>query len=284
VNLPVELYRNGKLVWSAKTDNLGTAELWAGPYQYENISSTEGFSLHAGNQEFNEGLTLAHQGVNVLNLAVGTTPSSLVEIAFIVDATGSMGDELEFLKEDLKSVIDSIRQGNTELGIRTGAVYYRDEGDEFITRKSDFSDQLSTTLSFIADQQAGGGGDFPEAVHKALKVGITELQWSAAARTRIAFLVLDAPPHYEKDIITSIQSTVKQAAAQGVKIIPVTASGIDKETEFLMRFMAIQTNGSYVFITDDSGVGNDHLTPTVGEYQYEHLNSLLIRLIRKYSD
>ncbi len=51
-----------------------------------------------------------------------------------------------------------------------------------------------------------------------------------------------------------------------------------------MRFMAISTNGTYVFITNDSGIGNEHLEPTVGEYQVEYLNDLLVRLINKYSE
>ncbi|MDD4641760.1 MAG: hypothetical protein PHF92_10450, partial [Bacteroidales bacterium] len=70
----------------------------------------------------------------------------------------------------------------------------------------------------------------------------------------------------------------------GIKIIPITASGIDKETEFLMRLMAMATNGSYVFITNDSGVGNEHIQASVGEYQVELLNKLMVRLIKKYSD
>jgi hypothetical protein len=49
-----------------------------------------------------------------------------------------------------------------------------------------------------------------------------------------------------------------------------------------MRSFAILTNGTYVFITDDSGVGNDHLEPTIGEYELEKLNDLLVRLVGEY--
>lgn len=70
-------------------------------------------------------------------------------------------------------------------------------------------------------------------------------------------------------------------AKKGIKIIPITASGIDKETEFLMRFFAISTNGTYVFITNHSGIGNEHLEPTVGDYEVEFLNDLMVRLINE---
>lgn len=49
-----------------------------------------------------------------------------------------------------------------------------------------------------------------------------------------------------------------------------------------MRSFAILTNGTYVFITDDSGIGNDHLEPTIGEFKVEKLNDLMVRLVDEY--
>ena len=48
--------------------------------------------------------------------------------------------------------------------------------------------------------------------------------------------------------------------------------------------MAITTNGTYVFITDDSGIGESHLQASVGDYQVELLNDLMVRLINKYAE
>jgi hypothetical protein len=161
-------------------------------------------------------------------------------------------------------------------------VFYRDTEDEYVTRISNFSTDINQTIDFINDQQANGGGDFPEAVHTALKKAVNDLQWSTNATSRIIFLVLDAPPHYESQIVSEIHNQISLAAGKGIKVIPVTASGIDKETEFLMRYMAIATNGTYVFITNDSGIGGEHLEATVGEYEVELLNNLIERLINKY--
>ena len=96
-------------------------------------------------------------------------------------------------------------------------------------------------------------------------------------------MILDAPPHKESSNISKVQLAIAKAAEKGIKIIPVSASGIDKETEFLLRFMALSTNGTYVFITNDSGIGNTHLEATVGPYQVEYLNNLMVRLINKYA-
>jgi hypothetical protein len=73
------------------------------------------------------------------------------------------------------------------------------------------------------------------------------------------------------------------AARKGIRIIPVTCSGIDKGTEFLMRSLALLTNGTYVFLTDDSGVGNPHIKPTTDKYDVELFNDLVQRLIVQYS-
>ena len=282
-NATVTLFRNDTPIWTAKTDNLGRAELWVGAFQKEKELNTALLRLKVNEQWVS---TAAISETQVNRIALDETlpsPTNQVQIAFMVDATGSMGDELEFLKMDLKKVINEVQKTNTQLKISTGTVFYRDEGDEYVVKHSPFTEDINQTTEFISQQRADGGGDFPEAVDKAL-VQLNQLQWQPEARTRIAFLVLDAPPHNKPAVISSIQYSVKTAAASGIKLIPVVASGIDKTTEFLMRFIAMYTNGTYVFITDHSGIGNKHLEPSVGEYQVEKLSDLMVRLIKKYSE
>ena len=284
INAKVVLRKSGDKVWAARTDNDGKVELWINLFQDGTITNLENYSLEIDGVAINQQLTLFRDGVNEVSVGSGQKNYSKVEISFIVDATGSMGDELIFLKEDLKDVINRVQNENTYINISTSSVFYRDAGDDYVVKKSDFTEDIDQTISFINKQSANGGGDFPEAVHLALKTCVNELQWSDNTKTKIAFLLLDAPPHYQSDIIESIHQTTIKAAEKGIRIIPITASGINKETEFLMRFLSISTNGTYVFITNDSGVGNEHLTPSVGNYKVEYLNNLMVRLIKKYSD
>ncbi|MBR5089579.1 MAG: hypothetical protein IK093_09125, partial [Ruminiclostridium sp.] len=72
------------------------------------------------------------------------------------------------------------------------------------------------------------------------------------------------------------------AAKLGIRIIPVASSGVDTDTEFLCRCMAMATGGTYTFLTDDSGVGYSHLEPTIGNYEVEKLNDMLVRIITDY--
>lgn len=280
----VELKKNGTTVFTGRSDVKGRAELFTDILQKNSSPDISKYSISV-----NEGAKLVNEvkwykdGINEIRISAGVTESK-VEIAFVVDATGSMGDELEYLKTELLDVIARAKAATPSMVLGTSALFYRDKGDAYVTRRSGFSNNISTTLNFIKDQEASGGGDTPEAVHTAMREAVDELQWSNKARARILFLLLDAPPHYESDIVKSLQATVLKASQKGIKIIPIVASGIDKETEFLMRMFAITTNGTYVFITNDSGIGNDHLTPTVGRYEVEFLNDLLVRLIKKYTE
>jgi len=138
-------------------------------------------------------------------------------------------------------------------------------------------------VNFIKNQSAGGGGDFPEAVDTALSTAMNSLNWDKNARTKLLFLVLDAPPHTNLADIERVKKVIEKAAKLGIHIIPVASSGIDKSTEYLMRCLALTTNGTYVFLTDDSGIGGSHIKPTTDEYKVETLNGLLLRLIDQYT-
>lgn len=282
VNIPVQLINaDNKVLWESVSDNSGKAELWASLLS-KKTTTIKGLKVKVGSEVF-ENIIPFNEGINTLTVSTSSNAvPKKIDIAFMVDATGSMGDEMEYLKVELVDIINQVKATNTSATINTGAVFYRDVGDDFLTRKSDFTTNLTQTVNFIKEQRAEGGGDYPEAVHTALSETLNKLQWSTNATSRIVFIVLDAPPHYESQIIDDIHKSVYLASQKGIKLIPVTASGIDKNTEFLMRYMAIATNGTYVFITNHSGIGNEHIEPSIGEYEVEYLNKLIIRLINKY--
>lgn len=272
----------GQELWASRSDNFGKAELWSGVFSEGGVPASVVVSYQ--NQSFTLERPRAFDlGINEINIPATANETDVIEVMLVVDATGSMADELEYLKRELYDVLDRAQQASGNQ-LRTSSVFYRDHGDEYVTRISPFSGAVNTTVEFVKKQSAGGGGDFPEAVHSALQNAIAQANWSPSARARLLFLMLDAPPHEKADVILNLQQLSRQAARAGIKIIPVTASGIDKSTEFLMRFFSIVTNGTYVFITNDSGIGNEHLDATVGEYEVEYLNDLMVRLIKKYSE
>ncbi len=204
-----------------------------------------------------------------------------MDIVFTVDATSSMSDEIHYLKSELLDVIDKIQETNDDIEFRTGSVFYRDLRDEYLTRVSPLSSNKDDIIDFVMKQNASGGGDKPEAVDDALEETLN-LDWNIDA-LKLVFLILDAPPHEDEETMKNIRRQIKEAAEKGIKLIPITASGIGRETEFLMKFLAMMTNGTYVFITDDSGIGEAHLAPVVTDYEIEKLNDCMVRLITQYS-
>lgn len=278
-------------VWETVTDNHGLAECWLGLFQKTKGNAVDRLRISL-NGEMMDGHPVAclmdsllqSMPVNQYVISKPKAPSDQADIAFIVDATGSMSDEINFLKEDLMDIINKVKSVRPGMTMRTAALFYRDEGDEYVTRHQDFTSDVGKTANYVGKQEAGGGGDYPEAVHTALERMLQNLSWDNKARTHIAFLVLDAPAHHEDGVIRSLQQSIERCARQGIKIIPVAASGVDKNTEFMLRFFANATGGTYVFITDDSGVGYSHIEASVGDYDVEQLNNLLIRLIEYYTE
>lgn len=279
-NYRVTAFGEDKKLWTAQTNFEGKAVLWPFLYRQEAANITVVITDANGEEVYRKNTSSNHLTVTLNRKRERITD---LDVMFMVDATGSMGDEISYLKAELEDIIGRLNRGN-QLNTRTAMVFYRDHTDEYLIRDFGFNRNLDQVKNNLNKQHADGGGDFEEAVEKAMENAIFQQQWTkATAAAKIMFMILDAPPHHDSAKIKSLQKSVKAAAEKGIILIPVVASGIDKNTEFLMRFMAMATNGTYVFLTDDSGIGNSHLKPTIGHYQVEHLNNLLNRLIRKYS-
>lgn len=263
-------------IWYAKTDNTGKAELWANTQKNDQASeyyiSINGIQTIKNPYKFQD-------GINRLTLNKLCVNNNTVEIAFVVDATGSMGDEIEYLKIELEEVINKTFQQYNNIDVRAASVFYRDHGDEYVTKFVQFNNDLLKVLNFIKLQKAAGGGDMPEAVDAALTTAIDSLKWSTKARAKIMFLILDAPPHISE--VNKINNLIQKATNQGIRVIPIVCSGADKQTEFLMRSIALATNGTYLFLTNDSGIGNEHIKPTTDYFSVELLNNLLPKIIQQ---
>jgi hypothetical protein len=284
--IPITLIRSdGAAVWRSKTDNTGTAELWndffISEQQKGHHTDLKVLIGDGPESQLLHNVKEVHQGLNRVTLPQACNQSNEVDIAIVLDATGSMGDELEYLKAELDHVIGKLDAQHPGLNFRTGAVVYRDFGDEYLTRHCDFG-SVKKVQEFLKNQRAGGGGDFPEAVEEGLASALDQLSWNENARSKILLLVLDAPPHKDERTMLRMYQQIRRAASMGVRIIPLACSGIDKETEFFLRAMALATNGTYTALTDDSGIGNPHLKPSAAKMDVQKVNTLLIHIISRF--
>ena len=215
-----------------------------------------------------------------VSLSNAPRPPQALDLMLMVDTTGSMGDELEYFQAELRNVIRRVSEKHEDLDVRISVNFYRDQGDEYVVRSFPFTSVEEAERQLLT-QEAAGGGDGPEAVHTALSDALHNHSWSEAATARILIQVADAPPRPDNEnVIAEMRNLLKDCSQQGVQFIGVSGSGIDRATEALMRLYAMHTNGTYVFLTDDSGIGEAHLdSSTVGEHQVEFLNDLLVRVV-----
>ena len=200
-----------------------------------------------------------------------------LDIALVIDATGSMGDELEYLKVEIRDISEAIDRHFPGVDQRFALVVYRDKGDQYESRSFDFTGDLDQFQADLADQTANGGGDYPEAMDAGLEAA-AGLSWRGGDTARVTFLVADAPPHSNK--VDDTLEAVDDLRAKGVAIYPVASSGVAGEAEFVMRAAAMLTGAQYLFLTDDSGVGNSHAEPHIPCYTVEQLAPLMIRTVR----
>lgn len=272
--------KDGVELWQARTNNRGAATLF--PSLFDSANAPYSLRIVAGTEvaEVEDVEVNSEESVKVtLNSA---PESDALDLMLVVDTTGSMSDELEYLKAELQNVVGRVKDANPNLDVRLSANYYRDKGDIYVVRSFPFTKDINEVTEQIDAQRSGGGGDYPEAVDQALEDALENHDWRDSARARLLFLVLDAPPHQEQAVLTRMQKLTQLAAEKGIRIIPLGASGIDKETEFLLRFISIATDASYTFLTNDSGIGNEKIEPTIGEYQVDFLNDLMVNIINRY--
>lgn len=202
---------------------------------------------------------------------------NVIELMLIIDTTGSMGDELEYLKSELAYVIEEIKKNNNDISIYISLLFYRDQFDAYITKYVEFTDDVNLTIAELKKQGANGGGDFEEAVQIAFNEALQK-NWTSKNSTKIILHVADAPAH-DQDI-QQWNDCVLKASSMGIQIITIASSGIDRKTEYFFRAQSMITNGVYTYLTNHSGIGYDHLTPIREDEEIvEYLNLMLIRLI-----
>ncbi len=171
-----------------------------------------------------------------------------LDVVFVLDATGSMGDEIDAVKQHLRAMIARIQAGSPAPRVRFGLVAYRDHGDEFLTRVFELSDDPGRVEAAVRRLEADGGGDTPEAVAEALHAAIHQVGWDPdRATSRMLFLIGDAAPH--QDLGLDFRAQVRAARARGIQVHALGCSGIQDSGEAEFREVADLGEGRFEFLT-----------------------------------
>jgi Mg-chelatase subunit ChlD len=196
----------------------------------------------------------------VIQQTAAVTDKAKVEIVFVLDTTGSMSGLIEAAKEKIWSIASSLAQAESAPEIRIGLVAYRDRGDSYITRVTALSSDLDSLYATLMDYQAGGGGDTPESVNRALNDALHEIAWSLDQDTyQAVFLVGDAPPHMDYQDEPQYPQILAEARKRGIVVNAIQA-GSTRATGLEWQKIAALGAGEF-FQVDQSGSAVAIATP-----------------------
>ena len=115
-----------------------------------------------------------------------------IDIVIVFDSTGSMGVEIDAVKEQI-SVIGSALIGKLPKA-QIALVTYRDRGDDYLVKGTPLTDSLSQLETFLGSVTADGGGNHPEAVSAGLQWALTKCEFRRES-SKFVLIFGDAPPH-----------------------------------------------------------------------------------------
>jgi Mg-chelatase subunit ChlD len=273
---------SGHAMW-ARTDTAGRVWLHPNAFDPGRSQAYEVVARKDGRQSSAVLMRGQKSAVEVRLDHVAAAARAKLDLVFLIDATGSMADEIDKLKATLHSIAADVARLPSQPDLCFGLVAYRDKTDAFVLRSHNFTNDLGAFQGVLNNLHAAGGGDYPEAMNEALNATVHSLSWRGAGATRLVVLLADAPPHldyggpqYDDDMVAAL--------GKGIKIFSVGASGLDKQGEYIQRQIAQYTGGRFVFLTyaqannPASGPGRETVHD-VNNYSVETLDKLIVRLV-----
>ncbi len=169
-----------------------------------------------------------------------------VEVVFVIDTTGSMGEWIGMCKLKFWALCYSFLNTRPTPDLKIGLVDYRDKGDLWITKVYDLRDDLDAVFADLQTFRADGGGDTPESVNQALYDAVHKVKWSTDRNTmRLIYLIGDAPPHMDYPDDVKYQVTCKEAQKRGI-VINAIQCGTDNDCEKYWKDIANLAAGAYI--------------------------------------
>jgi von Willebrand factor type A domain-containing protein len=180
-------------------------------------------------------------------------PGPRVEVAFVLDTTGSMGGLIDGAKRRIWSIARRIGEGRPRPDLRIALVAYRDLGDAYVTRTYDFMSDMDEVFGHLSEFRAEGGGDTPEHVSAAMHDAVHRLTWSSGPALRMIILVGDAPPHMDYQDGFDYRRHVREARQRGI-VVESIQCGADPQTAQVWREIASAGGGEYAQIDGQGGM------------------------------
>ena len=271
------------LVWTGTTYGDGTApwypHLRAGLLGEPDVDGSMGYAVQAHHDGvFTTQMVGARDDVVRLTLDESATGPTKVDVVFLIDTTGSMGDEIHRIKSTLLSTTAKVRGLDRDVDLQYGAVLYRDLGDEYVTRAHPLTGDIQGFDGALQGIQANGGGDGPESLNQGLAVAVDTMDWREDS-AKLVFVVADAPPHMDYQGDVTYGRSALAALHKGIRIHTVAASGLDDHGSLVFRQTAQLSQGKFIFIEYGSTAASAADHGVRGQVASNNLDDILYREI-----
>lgn len=209
-----------------------------------------------------------------------------LDVLFVLDTTGSMGEEIERLRDTIEIVHANIRAMTPKPAVRFGMVLYKDRGDEYVTQVVPFTSDLAAFQAALEEVYASGGGDTPEDLQAALEDALRKMDWNKEG-VRTAFVITDAEPHLDYGQKYTYAQAAKDARSRAIRFHTVGTGGLGVEGEYVLRQLSQFTEGKYIFLTygetgeSEGGAPGSVSHHTGANFQTDKLEAIVIRFVKE---
>ncbi|MCB1024236.1 MAG: VWA domain-containing protein [Acidobacteria bacterium] len=219
------------------------------------ISSRISFLVLFALASLMSGSALSFSGGSDPDFYKESSKKKTLEMVFVLDTTGSMGGLIEGAKQKIWSIVNGVMSGKEKANVKIGLVAYRDNGDLYVTKVLPLTDDLDKVYTTLMAYEAGGGGDTPENVRRALADGVHKVEWSKKGKniSQIIFLVGDAPPHNDYPQEPDVLETTAKAVSQNMIVNTIQCGNLNGTKE-IWQEIARRGEGKYFAIAQDGGV------------------------------
>lgn len=190
------------------------------------------------------------------------------DVMFVLDCTGSMGGEIQAIKDSISDFADTITSQGVR--VRVGLVEFRDRLNGEDHRVLQFKGQVFTDdpiafRSVVAPLKANGGGDEPESSLDALMLALRQ-PFSDDAE-KVIVLITDAPPHIPDKSTKGIDEVIQAIRDNKLGQLYIVMRPQDENSLIYLRLL--EATRGVVF---DLGKGDDFRS------RAEHFNRTLMSL------
>jgi hypothetical protein len=288
-NASVSVRAQGKSVAKGRTYADGSFYLYPLELDARGPARAEAYDIEAVSGSLKASTSLSRTGARSATLTLGgqrAVPDPLpVDVVFVLDTTGSMGEEIERLRSTIEIIAANIESLKPRPELRFGMVLYRDREDDYDTEVVPLTSDLAAFRKALDEVSAGGGGDDPEDLQAALGDAIKKMKWNDRG-LRLGFIVTDAPPHLDYDQDYTYAKASADAKERGIKLFSIGAGGLPIEGEYVLRQIAQYTQGKYIFLTygekGESAGGTEGSVShhTGSNFAADKLEAIVIKFVR----